>query len=255
MRLLSLDTSTSDLHVCLSQSGCLRASRMVKSNPVDRQYASASLIPVIDELMTESSWFKSELDAVVVGVGPGSFTGVRIAVVTARAIAQALELPLIGVSLMECYASAYGSSTGVALTAGKGNFYAAAYELVPTGTGALFGECLDVPTAGIDISLTQPPACVDRAGLIDMLKNSRFWLADVDTLPVLAECLDADRLEALPELNNIAEIQAKLALNRLSLALAAHDGVPSQDLLDVFPYEGVEPLYLRSASITLKRAK
>jgi len=58
----------------------------------------------------------------------------------------------------------------------------------------------------------------------------------------------ADRLRTLPSVNNIAVCQAKIAHVRLSLK--AGEG---QDLLAAFPYQAVQPLYLRGASVTLKK--
>ena len=122
MHLLSFDTSTSDLHLCLTDCGQVVAQRIIKSNLENRQvrqYAASYLIPSIQELLTTAGWCKSTLTALVVGIGPGSFTGVRTAVVTARTIAQALQLPLVGISIFESYVFCHGSSTGVILGAGK----------------------------------------------------------------------------------------------------------------------------------------
>ena len=58
----------------------------------DRQHAVSMLMPGIDEIVNEARWDKRQLDCLVVGQGPGSFTGIRTAVVTARTLAQGLAV-------------------------------------------------------------------------------------------------------------------------------------------------------------------
>jgi tRNA threonylcarbamoyl adenosine modification protein YeaZ len=232
------------------------SARVVQPNSADRQYASASLIPVIDELMVEAKKNKADIEAIVVGIGPGSFTGVRTAVVSARAMAQALSLPLIGISILECYVLGRGIKTGVALSAGRGNYYAAIYELAASETTFQPKSQLNSsnsPDCHLNASLA--PVYIDHVGLIDMLNEAGVWLADAESSLVLKECPGVAAIEPLPILNNIAERQVKLALNRLSLAMSAIETQTRQSLLASFPYENIEPLYLRGASITLKADK
>ena len=67
-----------------------------------------NLMPLIQKLLTTCGVEKSQLTHIAVSVGPGSFTGIRIGVSTARALAQALQLPCIAVPTLEvfCYAQA-----------------------------------------------------------------------------------------------------------------------------------------------------
>ena len=67
-----------------------------------------NLMPLIQKLLTTCGVEKSQLTHIAVSVGPGSFTGIRIGVSTARALAQALQLPCIAVPTLEvfCHAQA-----------------------------------------------------------------------------------------------------------------------------------------------------
>lgn len=67
-----------------------------------------NLMPLIQKLLATCGVEKSQLTHIAVSVGPGSFTGIRIGVSTARALAQALQLPCIAVPTLEvfCYAQA-----------------------------------------------------------------------------------------------------------------------------------------------------
>ncbi|HZD60170.1 MAG TPA: tRNA (adenosine(37)-N6)-threonylcarbamoyltransferase complex dimerization subunit type 1 TsaB [Anaerolineae bacterium] len=57
----------------------------------------AKLIPVIDTLLERSGYSVGDINAVIIGSGPGSYTGLRIGMVMARAFAQLLEAPIIGI--------------------------------------------------------------------------------------------------------------------------------------------------------------
>ena len=63
-----------------------------------------NLIPMIEKLLSSSGIDKSELTAIAASAGPGSFTCIRIGVATARALAQALDIPAIAVPTLEAFA-------------------------------------------------------------------------------------------------------------------------------------------------------
>ncbi|MNO75202.1 tRNA threonylcarbamoyladenosine biosynthesis protein TsaB [compost metagenome] len=96
-RLLAFDTSTSSLAVAVMENGRLLAERNIHA---ERNH-SAYLVTAIDEALSSAGIRKNELDAIAVGVGPGSYTGIRIAVTTAKTLAWALKLPVYGVSSLE----------------------------------------------------------------------------------------------------------------------------------------------------------
>lgn len=72
------------------------------------------LFPLIDEVLDSASVSWNDLSAVGVGVGPGNFTGIRIAVASARGLSMSLEVPAIAVSSFE--ALAFGNSGQDVLT-------------------------------------------------------------------------------------------------------------------------------------------
>ena len=69
-----------------------------------RRQSNTQLIPRIDALLTERGIARGDIACVCVGRGPGSFTGVRIAMATAKGIASALEVGLVGVSSLDAVA-------------------------------------------------------------------------------------------------------------------------------------------------------
>jgi tRNA threonylcarbamoyladenosine biosynthesis protein TsaB len=72
---------------------------------------SAELLPVIAELLERAGAGWDDVDAIAVGVGPGTFTGLRIGVATARGLAQALRVPVHPVSSLEALAAAARAAT------------------------------------------------------------------------------------------------------------------------------------------------
>lgn len=91
------------------------------------------LMAMIDAALSDAKLAYADLGAVAVSVGPGSFTGVRVGVSTARGLALALSIPAIGVSTLdaiaaETLASHPGSDTLVAIDAGRGNAYVGVYD-------------------------------------------------------------------------------------------------------------------------------
>ena len=93
MKLLALDTSTERATVALAIGDDVYSAEQGSL----RQHAQL-LLPMIDNLLTQASTQLNQLDGVVFGRGPGSFTGLRIACSIAKALAYAHDLPLYPVS-------------------------------------------------------------------------------------------------------------------------------------------------------------
>lgn len=86
--------------------------------------ASAGIISAVQCLLTQQGWRLAELDAVGVVIGPGSFTGMRAGLATAKGLCEATGLPLAAVSRLEVLANAASLHDGlVALDAGRGELY------------------------------------------------------------------------------------------------------------------------------------
>ncbi len=99
---LALDTSTFLGSVCLAEGSRVIAEMVIRGQGSH----SADLIPTIEGVLQEAGADLSELAGLVVGAGPGSFTGVRVAAATAKGLAHALDIPLWAVSSLEAGAAA-----------------------------------------------------------------------------------------------------------------------------------------------------
>ncbi len=73
----------------------------------ERQNLHAKLMaPLIERILSDQSWSPRDLTAVAVGRGPGSYTGLRVGVATAKGLCMALGIPLISIGSLEAIASA-----------------------------------------------------------------------------------------------------------------------------------------------------
>ncbi|HHV71357.1 MAG TPA: tRNA (adenosine(37)-N6)-threonylcarbamoyltransferase complex dimerization subunit type 1 TsaB [Clostridia bacterium] len=89
------------------------------------------LLPAIDVLLNLVGLQPSQLDGIGVTTGPGSFTGLRIGVSTAKAFAQSLEIPICGISTFEALAHNYINTNGLIcplFDARRGEVYTAIYQ-------------------------------------------------------------------------------------------------------------------------------
>ncbi|MFV9511852.1 tRNA (adenosine(37)-N6)-threonylcarbamoyltransferase complex dimerization subunit type 1 TsaB [Tepidibacillus sp. LV47] len=100
MKILALDTSTAVMGVALLDEKKVYAE--ITTN-VKRNH-SIRFMPAIELLFQEVNWQPEEIDLIAVAKGPGSYTGVRIGVTTAKTLAWALNKPIIGISTLEAMA-------------------------------------------------------------------------------------------------------------------------------------------------------
>jgi tRNA threonylcarbamoyladenosine biosynthesis protein TsaB len=135
LTILAFDTATPATAVALALADGSVATRRHEPAEGERPGHATQLLPLALELLDEAGIDWPALDRVAVGVGPGTFTGVRIGVATARALAQARELPLVGVSTLRALAlganpapAALGAVLAV-LDARRGEAFAAAWGL------------------------------------------------------------------------------------------------------------------------------
>ena len=103
IRIIHIETATTTCSVAAGENGVLLAVRSVH----DGYKHAENLLRLFEEVMQEAGWKNDELSAIAVSAGPGSYTGLRIGVSTAKGLCYALDIPLIAVSTLYSLASGF----------------------------------------------------------------------------------------------------------------------------------------------------
>ena len=223
MKLLAFDTSTEQLSIAVQH-----GDRVWCHRGAGGAQASTTLLPAITGLLEQAGLSLNQLDALVVGRGPGSFTGLRTACAVAQGLAFGADRPVVALdTLLALAESARQADTRArrvlaVLDARMGQLYTAAYEWYESNWITL-----------------SPPALVDRAGLtwpaswlddpqVWVAGNARALIADLPHVLTTPQGLGRSILDAVPD------AQALLSLTPTAWARG-----------DVLAAEQVQPLYLR----------
>jgi len=124
---LGIETATLVAGVALINNGKVISEHFINN----RKTHSQTLMPMIKEVLTEGGVSPQELGGIAVSVGPGSFTGLRIGIATAKGLAQALNLPIVGVKTLDALANNLVGVQGLVcpiLDAKKSQVYTAIYN-------------------------------------------------------------------------------------------------------------------------------
>lgn len=155
MRILSIDTTTRGCSVAVHQDGALVASYDLLT---DRS-SSAMLTTLMQNAVEHAGFTLPELDAVAIAKGPGSYTGLRVGVSTAKGLCYALDKPLIAISSLE------------ALTAQITAFYPKDYLFCPMIDARRMEVFASVYTAGLDVIQPTQALIIEEDSFRDLLQE------------------------------------------------------------------------------------
>jgi tRNA threonylcarbamoyladenosine biosynthesis protein TsaB len=217
MKLAAIDTSTALGSVALFDDGV----RLFEDSRRVSNAHGESLLPMIDALFARAKWRPSDVARWGVGVGPGSFTGVRIGVATAKGIAIATGAELVGVTSLDAIADGVDGEGDVAVA-----------SVLDAMKGELFVQVrlrgvLVVPPENIVVALVAARlAGVACARMV--IAGESADAVDVTELP-----FPTTRLRGAPH-----DVPRAEAIGRIALTRAPDDP------------DAVEPLYVRAPDIT-----
>ena len=139
MKILGIDTSSSSLSVAVMDDDLLKGEFTLNHKLTH----SEQMMPLLDSLLSHLELKMSDIDLIGVSVGPGSFTGIRIGVAAANAMAMALDIPVVGISSLEAMAYTAGETAYTIVStfdAQRDRFYFNAYRFENSELKALEAE-------------------------------------------------------------------------------------------------------------------
>jgi tRNA threonylcarbamoyl adenosine modification protein YeaZ len=147
---LAMDTSGPVGYVALA-----RGADVLARARIDRQGRHAGrLVSTVDTVLSQAGLERTEVEGIVVGEGPGSFTGVRVAAATAKGLARGLCVPLWGLSSL---AAAAVGDLGQGLPGVR-------YVLFDARADRVYGACYGVSSRGVETIL--PPHATDLRAIL-----------------------------------------------------------------------------------------
>lgn len=202
MKVLAFDTSSKALSLAILEDKQVLAETMINI----KKNHSITLMPAIDFLMASLDWTPKDLDRIVVAEGPGSYTGLRIAVATAKTLAHTLKIELVGVSSLLALVPEQAEGLVIPIMdARRNNVYAGFYQ------------------SGQPV---QPEAHLPLAEVLEMAGAANQPVTFVGETAAFAEQIKA----ALPQATIQPTLPDATAIGRLGLDLPAqsiHDFVPN----------------------------
>lgn len=226
MRLLAIETATPGSSVALSEG----RDAVAYAARVDRRGHSEFLIPAIDFCFDQAGWSQGDLDGIVVDIGPGLYTGIRVGLATAQALGATLGLPVIPVSALD--ALALDATTGhrtiwPVIDVRRGELAVASYRPVPGG-----------------VVKDAAPELVDSRGLRARLDSDSADVLVVGDVPALPE-------ETLRGLHRVKTGRPRYP----SARAVAEIGAGRMDRDDVPHPDEIRPMYLRDPDVTINWSK
>jgi len=204
MIVLGFDTATAATAVGLRLDD--RATLQARDDPgsEERPGHATRLLGMAGELLARGGVAWSALDRIAVGLGPGTFTGLRVGIATARGLAQSLSIELVGVSSLRALAE------GAAASGGHGGLLA----VIDARRGEAFAAAYGASDGGSLVELCSPGALApeDLASVVTQAER----LAGEQPAPWLAVGDGAIRFRAHLELAGVAVPDDASALHLLS---------------------------------------
>jgi tRNA threonylcarbamoyladenosine biosynthesis protein TsaB len=214
MTILAFDTASPATTVALSGVGDVVFTARHDPLPGERPGHATRLLPLVARVMERAGIGWDRVDRIAVGVGPGTFTGLRIGIATARALARGRGIPLVGVSTLQSLAMARPHPDAVpagldavlaVLDARRGEVFAAAWRMDEVGEfeSALLPQRVVAPEALAELVTPLGPTTLaigDGAiAFREALERSGSFIPEDDSplhkVAAMNHCRLADRLE------------------------------------------------------------
>lgn len=224
MTVLGIETATPVCGVALGREGSILVERSLNTGT----HHAERLLPMVRDALDEAGLELRDLDGIAVSIGPGSFTGLRIGLSTAKSLCWSAGLPLVAVPTLDAMAAQFpyaACPVCPALDARKKEVYAALYDTSSGGLRTLIA-----------------PAAVSPVSFVASLTGPVLFVGDGARLY---------RREIVAELGGAARF-APPPLDRPSAAAVAALGLFKLERGESEDLVRAEPVYLRKSEAELK---
>lgn len=203
----------------------------------DQRHHSATLIPTLKQLLSESNLLPTDLTGLVVNVGPGSFTGIRTVLTSAKILAEHADIPIVPVTTLQLWVMAAQCSQPLVaeqpittlLDARRGRAYVGRY-LAPKQPGNL--PDLDAPITCQPVSET-------------LLAPGKFIIASPSLHSLLSQQTDNLQVQSPPSFTTPQLIQQWCSTCQITPATFLRNHGQ--------PWETINPVYGQAPNITLPK--
>ena len=205
MRVLAIETATPAQSVALLEDGSLLAEISYEA----KAHKGGRLLPTADRVLSKAGLAVQDIDAVAVSVGPGSFTGLRVGLATAKGLALGTGALLVGVSTLEVLAEGYpvpDVTICALLDACRGEVFTALFQRKGTRLERLSPDVVLVPEAlKAALAGVESPAHLIGDGAARYRERFEAMLGD-------RVCMTEEGLRAVPS----AAVVGRLGLRQLA---------------------------------------
>ena len=221
MKTLVFDTCFNKTYIVLKNNGEIIENKVICNT--ETNYHSVFLIPELRNILRANNMLFSDINAIGVNIGPGSFTGIRAGITIARVLAQQTNIKTVGVPSLEILAKIKqnGGDTVVVTDARKNKVYFAKYN-----NGAVLCE----------------PMLVEKDLLVSKLNKDDFVISDGS----IGEFLKENGVDALNYEDNdekLGEFLSEIVEEKL------------KNTNEDYNWAKVKPLYIQPPSISKPKAK
>lgn len=228
--ILNLETATQVCSVVLAKDGALLAKRELNEKNVHAEV----LTPFIEEVVKEAGLKLQDLDAIAVSKGPGSYTGLRISISTAKGLCYSLDKPLISVGTVESLAHFAADKMGNTITSNH-----LIYPMIDA-------RRMEVYTASFSSDLQQlsevAPLIFDDSTFRDIPKNQKLIFVGDGSTKTKDLFADNEQIEIHDHILSSAEGMVQIAEQKFK----------NQDFEDVAYFE---PFYLKEFIAGIPKVK
>jgi len=232
LKILGIDTTTDVLNLAITINGVMSFDFMMKREGITH---SAIMIPTLKNMLRLTEVKLNELEGIAVSIGPGSFTGLRIGLATAKGLAFSLSIPIAGVNALDSYALQWKELPGILcpiIRARKGEYYFTFYKKRKNND---------------DLIRIEDYQCIDWFGIKEKLFkfNESIFILGYG----LTEIKENNETEQTPK-NIHFIIREQEPPGAINVALIGEKKILKKEIDNIFD---LSPFYIRKSAAEVKR--